>query len=131
MIASLFSRRCESYIWCNSLGDSLFQTYVMNFVKFVIDNYLHITSHVSQAIASNTHYTSYSLMILCVILLYPSKIKSSLILMQNMFNVFFGKFDWKTCFWEVWVEFKCFWKTFHLILMHFIHKTMCFEEFLH
>ena len=48
-------------IGCNSLGDSLFQTYVMNFVEIVIDYYLHITSHVSQAIASCTHYTSYSL----------------------------------------------------------------------
>ena len=46
-------------IWCNSLGDSLSQTYVMNFVEIVIDFYLHITSHVSQAFTSCTHYTSY------------------------------------------------------------------------
>ena len=37
-------------IWCNSLGDSHSQTYVMNFVEIVIDHYLLITSHVSQAI---------------------------------------------------------------------------------
>ena len=37
-------------IWCNTLGDSHFQTYVMNFVEIVIDHYLLITSHVSQAI---------------------------------------------------------------------------------
>ena len=37
-------------IWCNSLGDSHFQTYVMNFVEIVIDYYLLITSHVSQVI---------------------------------------------------------------------------------
>ena len=49
-------------IWCNSLGDSLFQIYVMNNVKNVIDYYLHITSHVSHAIASYTHYISYSLL---------------------------------------------------------------------
>ena len=49
-------------IWCKFLGDSLFQTYVMNFVEIVIDYYLLITSHVSQAIASYTHYTSYSLL---------------------------------------------------------------------
>ena len=49
-------------IWCNSLGDSLFQTYMMNFVKIVIDHYLLITSHVSQAITSCTHYISYSLL---------------------------------------------------------------------
>ena len=37
-------------IWYNSLGDSHFQTYVMNFVEIMIDHYLLITSHVSQAI---------------------------------------------------------------------------------
>ena len=49
-------------IWCNSLGDNYFQTYVMNFVEIVIDHYLFITSHVSQGFASCTHYTSYSLL---------------------------------------------------------------------
>ena len=49
-------------IWCNSLGDSHFQTYVMIFVEIVVDHYLLITSHVSQAIASCTHHTSYSLL---------------------------------------------------------------------
>ena len=61
MNASLFSKRCESYV-SNSLGDSLFQTYVMNFVEIVVDYYLHITSHVSHAIASCTLYTIYSLL---------------------------------------------------------------------
>ena len=37
-------------IWSNSLGDSHLQTYVMNFVEIVINLYLFITSHVSQAI---------------------------------------------------------------------------------
>ena len=32
---------------------------------------------------------------------------------------------------EDWVQFLCFWKAFHLILMHFIPKIQCFEEFLH
>ena len=49
-------------IWCNSLGDNLFQSYVMNFVEIVIDYYLLITSHVSQALVGCTHYTSYSLL---------------------------------------------------------------------
>ena len=44
------------------LGDSHFQTYVMNFVEIVIDHYLFITSHVSQAFVSYTHYTSYFLL---------------------------------------------------------------------
>ena len=48
-------------IWCNSLGDSPFKFYVMNFVDFVIDFCSHITSHVSQVFASCTHNTSYSL----------------------------------------------------------------------
>ena len=49
-------------IWCNSLGDSYFQTYVMNNVEIVIDYYLHITSHVSHVVTSCTHFTSYSLL---------------------------------------------------------------------
>ena len=48
--------------WYNSLGDSLFQIYVMNFVEIVLDYYSHTTSHVSQAFASCTHYISYSLL---------------------------------------------------------------------
>ena len=39
-----------------------FEFYVMNFVGFVVDFYSHITSHVSQAFASCTHNTSYSLL---------------------------------------------------------------------
>ena len=50
------------FIWCNSLGDSPFQTYVMNTVEIVIDYYLHITSHVSHDVTSFTHYTSYCLL---------------------------------------------------------------------
>ena len=49
-------------IWCNSLGDSLFQIYVMNFEEIVLDYYSHITSLVSQVFLSYTHYTSYSLL---------------------------------------------------------------------
>ena len=49
-------------IWYNSLGDSHFQIYVMNNVEIVIDYYLHITSHVSHATTSCTHFTSYSLL---------------------------------------------------------------------
>ena len=49
-------------IWCNSLSDSLFQIYVMNFVEIALDFYSHITSHVSQVFASCTQYTSHSLL---------------------------------------------------------------------
>ena len=49
-------------IECNSLGDSHFQTYVMNNVEIVIDYYLHITLHVFHVVTSCTHYTSYFLL---------------------------------------------------------------------
>ena len=49
-------------IWCNFLGDSFSQIYVMNFVEIVIVYNSHITSHVSQTFASCTHYISHSLL---------------------------------------------------------------------
>ena len=61
MISTCFLEDVE-VIWCNSLGDSYFQTYVMNNVEIVIDYYLHITSHISYAVTSCTHFTSYSLL---------------------------------------------------------------------
>ena len=39
-----------------------FKSYVINFVDFVFNCYSHITSHVSQAFTSCTHYISYSLL---------------------------------------------------------------------
>ena len=39
-----------------------FKFYVINFVDFVFNCYTQITSHVTQAFASCTHYTSYSLL---------------------------------------------------------------------
>ena len=57
-------------IGCNSLGNSLFQIYVMNFVEIVLDFYLHITSHVSQAFASCIHYTNYSFLNLVHYIVY-------------------------------------------------------------
>ena len=47
---------------CNSLSNSHFQIYVMNNVDIVIDYYLHISSHISHAVTSCTHFTSYSLL---------------------------------------------------------------------
>ena len=49
-------------IWCNFLGDSYFQIYVMINVEIVIDYYLHITLHVSHVVTSCTHFTSYYLL---------------------------------------------------------------------
>ena len=97
-------------IWCNSIGDSLFQ----NFVDFVFDFYSHITSHVSQAFTSCTHYTSYSLLnfvhaIVCVFGLTNQVWKIPWVFMQNIFDAWefkenglklliLGKLGWKLVF---------------------------------
>ena len=70
-------------------------------------------------------------MLLCVILVWPTKFENSLsfcktcLMLENMRvlieNLNFGKIGFKISVFE---------KTFHLILMHFIHKIQCFEEFL-
>ena len=49
-------------ICCNFLGNSHSQIYVMNNVEIVLDYYLQITPHVSQAFSNCTHITSYSLL---------------------------------------------------------------------
>ena len=109
----------------------------MNFVEIVINYYLHITSHVSHAITSCTHYTSYFLLnlihnIVCEFVLAIQVIPWFWCKMCLIFK-FWGqkKKFWKYCFWKIWVEFKCFWKTFKLIPMHFIHEILCFEWFMH
>ena len=40
-----------------------------------------------------------------------------------------GQIDWKSWFWKIWVEFKGFWKTFRLILMHFFLKQCTLRSF--
>ena len=100
-------------IWCNYLGDSFFQIYVMNFVEIVLDFYLHITSHVSQAFTSCTHYTSYSLLnivhvIVCVFGLtnqvckYFEFLCKTDLMLENLWRTFddlnFGKTGFKTLF---------------------------------
>ena len=49
--------RDVAVIWCNSLGDSHFQTYVIDDVEIVLNYYLHITFCVSHTLTSCTHYT--------------------------------------------------------------------------
>ena len=71
-------------------------------------------------------------MLLCVSLVWPTKFEipwvlcKTYLMLENL-----RRMDWKSWFWEKWIQNLCFWKIFHLILMHFIHKIQCFEEFLH
>ena len=90
-----------------------FKFYVMNFVDFVFNCYTHITSHVSQAFASCTHYTSYSLLNIvhvtvcvfgltnqvCKYFKFLCKIDLMLKNLWRMFdNLIFGKTGFKTLF---------------------------------
>ena len=89
-----------------------FKLYVMNFLDFVFDWYSHITSHVSQAFASCTHYTSYSLLnfvhvIVCVFGLTNQiwkflefYAKHIWCLREWIENLNFGKIGFKTCVFE-------------------------------
>ena len=81
----------------------------MNFVDFVVDCYSHITSHVSQAFASCTHNTSYSLLniihvIVCVYGLTNQVWKILWVLCTT--NLLLKKKRgecWNLNFWENWV----------------------------
>ena len=83
-----------------------FKFYVMNFVNFVFNCYTHITSYVSQVIASCTHYTSYSLLnivhvIVCVFGLTNQACKYFEFLCKTIMmleNLHFGKTGFKTLF---------------------------------
>ena len=114
-----------------------FKFYVLNYVEILLNYYSHITSHVSPVFASCTHYASYSLLnivhvIVCdfffghLRLTLPWVLCKICLKFENL-----RKIDWKSYFLENWVQNKCFWKTFHLILMHSIQKILCFEEFPH
>ena len=100
-------------IWCNSLGDSLFQILYDEFFWLCAYCYSYITSYVSQVFASLTHYTSYSLLnivyvIVCVFRYDQPSLQILWVLMQNIFgdwefkgrmfeNLNFGKTGFKTC----------------------------------
>ena len=100
-----------------------FKSYVMNFVDFVLNCYSHITSHVSQAFASFTHYTSYSLLnivhiIVCVFGLtnqvckYCEFLYKTDLMLENLWRMFenlnFGKIWSKTCVFEkLCVSYSC------------------------
>ena len=121
-------------IWCNSLGDSLFQTYVMNFVEILIDHYLLITSYVSQAIASCTHYTSYSLLnlahdIVCEFLLaiqdymfldFDANWLKKLIFIGSELN--------SSVFEKLLISYSCISFMKHYALRSFCIKLLCFSK---
>lgn len=129
-------------IWCNSLGDCLFQICVMNFVEIVIDFSLHITSHVSQVFASCTHYTCYSLLnsvhvivcnfglvnqvwripwILCKMCLKLKNLK------RIVWNLNFGKIGFKTSVFEKHlISYSCILFIKHDALRSFCIKLLCF-----
>ena len=71
-------------------------------------------------------------MLLCVILVWPTKFENFLSFMQNMFVVWEFKDNWlKTLFLGHLGSIQVFFlRALHLILMHFIHKIQYFEEFL-
>ena len=65
-------------------------------------------------------------------LVWPSKIVCSLILIQNMFiDWVLGTKSLKTLFWRSGLNSNIFWKTFKLIIMHFIYEIKLFEWFMH
>ena len=112
-----------------------FKFYVMNFVDLVIDCYSHITSHVSQAFTSCTHYTSYSLLntihvIVCAFGLtnrvckyfeFLCKIDLMLKNLWRMFeNLNFGKTGFKT------VVFEKHFITYSCILFINFNALRCF-----
>ena len=111
-------------IWCNSLGDNLFQILCDEFCRLCAHCYSHITSHVSQVFASFTHYTTYSLLnivhvIVCVFRSDQPSLQILWVLMQNiscvwefkgrMFeNLNFGKTWFKTCVLEKhFISYSC------------------------
>ena len=105
-----------------------FKFYVVNFVGFMFNCYIHIPSHVSQTFASCTSYTSYSLLnivhvIVCVFGLTNQVCKYFECYAKQFWCLkilILGKLGLKLCFW----------KTSHHILMHFVHQFECFEVFL-
>ena len=100
-----------------------FKFYMMNFVDFMLNCYSHITSHVSQAFISFTHYTSYSLLNIvhinvCVFGLnnqvckYFEFLCKTNLMLENLWRMFenlkFGITGFKTCVSEnLCISYSC------------------------
>ena len=119
-----------------------FKFYAMNFVDFMFNCYSHITSHVSQAFASFTHYTSYSLLnivhvIVCVFGLtnqvckyFEFLCKTDLIL-ENLWRMFenlnFRKTGFTTCVFEkLCISYSCILLIFFNAWSNLCTKLGCF-----
>ena len=121
-----------------------FKFYVMNFVDFVFNCYSHITSHVSQAFASFTHYTSYSLLnivhvIVCVFGLtnqvckYFEFLCKTNLKLENLWKMFenpnFGKTGFKTCVFEkLCISYSCILFIFFNAWRSLCIKLGCFSK---
>ena len=139
-------------IWCNSLGDSLFQILCDELCRLCAYCYSHITSHVSQVFISFTHYTSYSLLnivhvIVCVFRSDQPSLQILWVHMQNIFcvwefkrrmfeNLNFGKLGLKLVFWKsisshthaFYFLYSMLWGVFSKIRIFFL--KCCFSRFL-
>ena len=122
-----------------------FKSYVMNFADFVLNCYLHITSHVSQAFTSFTHYISYSLLNIVYVTVYVfglthqvckyfeffyAKIDLMLKNLGRMFeNLNFGKTGFKTCAFEkLCISYSCILFIFFNAWRSFCTKLGCFSK---
>ena len=120
-----------------------FKFYVMNFVNFVFNCYSHIASHVSQAFASFTYYTSYSLnivhVIVCVFGLtnrvckYFEFLCKTDFMLENLWRMFenlnFGKTGLKTCVFEkLCISYSCILFIFFNAWRSLCTKLGCFSK---
>ena len=123
-----------------------FKFYVMNFVDFVINCYSHITSHISQAFASCTHYTSYSLLnrvhvIVCVFGLtnqvwkyfefYAKQNCSLRIQREFVWKSSFWKTGFKSCVFEAhFISYSCIYFIFLMLWGEVASNSVDFQKFI-
>ena len=134
-------------IWCNSLGDSLFQILCDEFCRLCVYCYSYITSYVSQVFARFTHYTIYFLLnivhvIVCVSRFDQPSLQLLWVLVQNIFyvwefkgrmfeNVNFGKNGFKTCVLEKhFISYSCILFIIFNVLRRFFKNHVIFSKIL-
>ena len=122
-----------------------FKSYVMNFADFVLNCYSHITSHVSQAFTSFTHYISYSLLNIVYVTVYVFGLTHQVckyfeffyakidLMLKNLWRMFenlnFGKIGFKTCAFEkLYISYSCILFIFFNAWRSFYTKLGCFSK---